>query len=110
MIQPGNVDLTKRPMVHHPDNSISTLYSGSFQTDAGSVLVPFVSPTGKMLNEAEALAEYKRTGKMLGIFKTDEQADAYSEMLHQKQVAYQLWKNGGKWNGPEVHDDWKEPQ
>lgn len=109
MVERGNIDLTKRPLVHHPNGSVSTLYSGSFPTDKGEVLVPFVSPDGKMLTRAQAEEQYKKDGQHLGIFKTWQEADAYAEMLHNKQGAFQTWKNGGKYKPTvETWDNWKE--
>jgi|SRR5450755_956491 hypothetical protein len=98
MVTPGNIDLTKRPLVHNPDGSISSLLSASFGTDDGEVLVPKVSPDGRILSNKEALDRYKKTGEHLGIFKTPEDADKYAEYIHNKQGAFQTWKNGGKYN------------
>lgn len=109
MVQPGNIDLTKRPIVHHSDGSVSSLYSGSFSTDKGEVLVPFVSPDGKMLTESQARERYEKTGETLGIFKTVKDANAYATLLHLKQGAFQTWKNGGKYNpSVETYDNWKD--
>jgi hypothetical protein len=109
MIQAGNIDLTRRPVVHHSDGTVSTLYSGSFSTPKGEVLVPFVSPDGKMMKPEEAFARYKKTGEMLGMFSKWQDADKYAEMLHNKQGAFQTWKNGGKYNpSVETYDNWKE--
>lgn len=109
MVKPGNVDLSKRPLVHHKSGGVSTLYSGSFEDEGKVVVVPFVSPTGEMLNDKQALALYKKTGQNLGTFKTEEDATKYSIYLHQKQGAFQTWKNGGKYNpSVETYDDWKE--
>lgn len=110
MVKPGNIDLTKRPLVHHSDGTISSLYSVSFGIGKGEVLVPAVSPDGKMLSNKEALDRYKQTGQMLGVFKTPDDADNYAQMLHEKQGSFQTWKNGGKYNPTvETWDDWKDP-
>ena len=98
MLTPGNIDLTKRPLVHNPDGSISSLLSASFGTDDGEVLVPKVSPDGRILSNKEALDRYKKTGEHLGIFKTPDDADRYAEFIHNKQVGFQTFKNGGKYN------------
>jgi hypothetical protein len=127
MVKRGNIDLTKRPVVHHPDTtykgekypSVSTLYSGSYPLseftgnpkDKGEILVPYVTKDGKMLkNEEEAKAYTKKTGEYLGIFKTAKDADAYAEKLHLQQGAYQTWKNGGKYSpSVETYDEWTDP-
>jgi hypothetical protein len=98
MVKPGNIDLTKRPLVHNPDGSISSLLSASFGTDAGEVLVPKVSPDGHILSNKEALDRYKKTGEHLGIFKDSDAADKYAEYIHNKQVGFQTFRNGGKYS------------
>lgn len=78
--------------------SISTLLSASFGTDDGEVLVPKVSPDGRILSNREALDRYKKTGEHLGIFKDPDAADKYAELIHNKQVGFQTYRNGGKYN------------
>jgi hypothetical protein len=100
MTQPGNIDLSKRPLVHHlkgPD-AVSTLYSMSFGPNNQQVLVPKVSPDGRMLTNQEAEDLYRKTGQHLGMFNSIATADAYANMLHLKQGAYQRYINGGKYN------------
>jgi hypothetical protein len=63
------------------------VYSTSFGTDKGEVLVPRVSPDGRLLTEKEAEELYRRTGQHLGIFDTPDDANTYAEMLHQSQAA-----------------------
>jgi hypothetical protein len=127
MIKAGNIDLSKRPIVHHAGGGESSLYSGSFPLSEltgkdkdmnQEVLVPFVTQDGKMLvdpktgkGDANAARDYaKKTGQILGIFSSPDAATAYSEFLHNKQGAFQVWKNGGKYNPPaETYDSWKDP-
>ena len=92
MTTQGNIDLTKRPNIQNPDGTHSSVYSMSFSTDNGEVLVPGVGdgttyPLRK-LTQQEALDQYRKTGKNLGTFKTAKDADAYAGKLHEDQAKY----------------------
>jgi hypothetical protein len=61
------------------------------------VLVPLISPKGKVLTVEEAKKQYEKDGKSLGVFKTPEQADEYANFLHKQQGKFQVWTNGGQY-------------
>jgi hypothetical protein len=86
-LEKGNIDLTKRPVVKNPDGSISTVRSMSFRNNKGQeVLIPTVADDGsRILSDQEAMEQYGRTGKHLGIFASPDEATRYAETLHQDQ-------------------------
>jgi hypothetical protein len=71
-------------VVKNHDGSISTVRTISIGTDQGEVLIPTVVGN-RVVSDEEAIREYQRTGKHLGIFGTPEDATSYAQSLHQQQ-------------------------
>jgi hypothetical protein len=82
----GNIDLQKRPVVKNDDGSISTVRSISVNIDGQEVLIPTVSPDGKILTDDDAIALYKLTGDHLGKFATPDEATEFAKKLHEQQA------------------------
>jgi hypothetical protein len=87
MLTAGNIDLDHRPHIQTPEGKTATVRSASFNIDGNEVLLPTVSDDGRLLSNDQALEQYRKTGKMLGIFDTPEHATDYAQRLHEAQAA-----------------------
>ena len=96
----GNIDLTKRPIVKNEDGTISTVRSISFSEDGKEILIPTVSPDGKILSNDDAISLYQKTGEYLGKFDSIEASNKYAKELHSQQD--KLYSGSEKGNGDEV--------
>ncbi|ESZ56643.1 hypothetical protein [Mesorhizobium sp. L103C131B0] len=98
LVTPGNIDLSKRPIVKNADGTISTVRSMSFADREGGpeILIPTVSPDGKILSNGEAIDLYHKTGQHLGIFDNPDNATRYAESLHESQAKFYGGGQGAK--------------
>lgn len=113
---PGNLDLTRRPYVKNADGSVSTVRSMSFREGdksgspyAGNeILIPTVSDDGRIMSGDEAIAEYDRTGKHMGVYSTVPAANEAGEQIHQDQMKTPPvpWRDGLPENPYEEPDPW----
>jgi len=88
---PGNIDLYNRPIAKNDDGSISTVRSITVEVGDGKfLLLPTVSDDGRVLSNVDAIKQYQKSGKHLGLFSSEEQADAYGESLHDSQAQQYL--------------------
>lgn len=98
MVKPGNIDLTKLPVIDNHDGSYSTVYGTSFTDDnEGSptfrkdVLVRGIL-NGVKTDDVDALRkQYYKTGQHLGVFEPgtpqqyktgNDPASQYAQQLH----------------------------
>jgi hypothetical protein len=87
LLEPGNIDLHRRPVVRNRDGSISTVRSMSVEMDGKEILIPTVAADGsRILSDRDAVEQYRRTGQHLGIFRDEQSATDYAQRLHQEQA------------------------
>lgn len=82
---PGNIDLAHRPRVKNKDGSVSTIRSIGVNIDGREVLLPTVSDDGRIMSDDEAVGQYLKTGRHLGMFSSPEASTSYAQKLHQQQ-------------------------
>jgi hypothetical protein len=75
--QPGNIDLATNPGMHKSIN---------IDTDSGVVVIPAIGDDGRIMSNAEAIAQFRRTHKHLGMFKDRKYAMEYQEILREHQL------------------------
>jgi hypothetical protein len=85
LIERGNIDLNNRPVVRNADGTVSTVRSIGANIDGQEVLLPTVSPDGRILTNEEAIDLYRKSGQHLGKFATPQASTQYAEQLHRDQ-------------------------
>ena len=86
MIQQGNIDLNTRPVVQNKDGTVSTVRSIGINVNGREVLIPTVSEDGRVMSNAEAVDTFKKTGRHLGMFGSEQDATRYAKQLHEQQA------------------------
>lgn len=76
------MDPTKQPIVQNPDGTRSTVSTMGFDIDGKYYNLPTISPDGKRLTPDEAVAEFRKTGRHLGVYNSREEGDAAAQALH----------------------------
>lgn len=85
LLEPGNIDLNKRPKVKNKDGSISTIRSITIEMDGHHIIIPTVIGNQVVANE-EAIRHFRKTSQHLGIYKSSEAANKAAEQLHKDQA------------------------
>lgn len=84
--EPGTLDLSRRPYVKNDDGSTSTVRSMGVNIDGKEVLIPTVSPDGRIMSDDEAVEHYLRSGQHMGVYPNAEASSAAGEAIHQDQM------------------------
>lgn len=85
-VEPGNIDLAKRPIAYNKDGSYSTVRTIGFTDGKVHRNIPTVTADGRVVGPDEAIREYRRTGQHLGAYSTPEAAERAAQNLHEEQA------------------------
>lgn len=84
-LERGNIDLDRRPHVRNADGSMSTVRSMGVGIDGKQYLIPTVSDDGRIMSDDEAVREFKRTGRHLGVYASPAESDRAGQAIHEDQ-------------------------
>ncbi len=87
MIELGNINISEQPIIRNPDGTVSNLRSISIGDERGEILIPTVADNPpRIMSNREAIEEFRRTGRHLGIFRSPEAATAFAKSLSAEQA------------------------
>ena len=87
ILAPGDIDVSRRPVVNNPDGTVSTVESMSINVAGRETLIPTVSDDGRKMSNEEAINTFYRTGRHLGQYATPDDATNYAQRLHEGHSA-----------------------
>jgi hypothetical protein len=87
LLEPGNINLGKRPRVKNKDGSISTVRSITVEMDGHHILIPTVIGT-QVVSDDEAIRHFRQTSQHLGIYKSAKAANKAAAQLHKDQAKF----------------------
>jgi hypothetical protein len=82
----GTLDPASQPTVRNADGTVSTVRTIGIEVDGKHVLIPTVSPDGKVLSDEQAIELFRSSGKHLGVFNSREESDAAGRALSQQEA------------------------
>jgi len=88
MVRPGNIPLGNRPMVPAPGGGIATVRSITVGPEDGGLfyVLPTVVGQGVVSNRL-AIDNWRKTGQYLGVFRSKQAAEQFSQALHVSQAS-----------------------
>lgn len=85
MVVPPTMDPAMNHNAINPNGDVSTIRTIGINVDGLETVIPTITPDGQFLTNAEAIEQFRRTGRHLGMFRTRQQADEYGQQLHQQE-------------------------
>ena len=85
LLEPGNIDLNKRPKVKNKDGAISTVRTITVEMDGYHIIIPTVVGTQVVSND-EAINNFRKTSQHLGIYKSKSAAEQAAKQLSKDQA------------------------